>query len=395
MSNDNFNDQTQNPEPMLSEEQESQCRDASQTWASYRASFIERERLFGVMPDDTSHEQTQNPEPMHSDQHPTPQRETTYEMTTDTTNMKEQFNNLYDVLAAGLDHRPEDLAAAVRELPPDETLPPPWLSWLYIADLRCSSWYAKALEVLRQIFPKTVPRPEGFPNNHDVSDELVVELLPDDPEWSCEAHLVPKVLVLKLRGTVEEFTFELQVTAHGDQLQLDVNDPPDAVNAIQFFQRCSRSEGLTVAEQRLRELLPDEEWQRIALTLLAEAGVVEWEELPEYADGWSADDRDEETVDYLRLIERFVDRLEDPQWRLWLAAVVGDWLMALQLAEESGDQELLDVVSQRAEECVNRWLSPVLAENDPSQFFIMLALHQRGPRYGPSHKKCPIGVDRK
>ncbi|NQU26415.1 MAG: hypothetical protein HQ567_34450 [Candidatus Nealsonbacteria bacterium] len=307
-----------------------------------------------------------------------------------TKTLNQRFDNLFTNLAAGLDHLPENLATAVQQLPPDEALPPPWLSWLYIASLQCSSWHSKALELLRQIFPKAIHRPEAFSNSHDTGDELVVQLLPDDPEWSCEAHLVRNVLVLKLRGTVEQFTFRLQVTATGDQLQLGVNDPPDSVNAIQFFQRCSRSEGLTTAEQRLRELLPDEGWQRIALTILEEASVIEWEELPEYAGGWSAHDTEEEMVASLRVIERFVERLEDPRWRLWLAAVVGDWLLAEQLAEEAGDQELIDVVSQRAEQCVSTWLSPVRAADDPSQFFIMQAIHQRGPRYLLDHLRLPL-----
>ncbi len=226
-------------------------------------------------------------------------------------------------------------------------------------------------------------RPKLPSDNHDAGDKLVIQLLPDDPEWACEAHLVQNVLVLKLRGTVEQFAFELQVTADGDQLQLAVIDRPDALNIPQFFQRCSRSTALTTAEQRLRELLPDEGWQRTALTILEEANVIEWEEFPEHAGGWSAYDTDEEMVADLRLTERLVDRMEDPRWRLWLAA--GDWLLAVQLAEEAGDQELIDVVSQRAEQCVNRWLSPAHTEDGSWSRFVVQAIHQRGHTYLRDH----------
>ena len=95
-----------------------------------------------------------------------------------TKTLDQQFADFFTNLAAGLDHLPEDMAAAVRQLPPEETLPPPWFSWLYILLLQCSSWYAKALEVLRTVFPKTIPRPEGFPEDYEKTQRSFPEPQP-------------------------------------------------------------------------------------------------------------------------------------------------------------------------------------------------------------------------
>jgi len=93
----------------------------------------------------------------------------------------------------------------------------------------------------------------------------------------------------------------------------------------------------------------------------------------------------EEMAAHTELIERFVERLEDPRWRLWLAALVGDWLMAAELVEESDDQELRDAVGRRAEQCVSRWLAPTPTEHETRQLHIVRAIHQRGRDYFREH----------
>jgi hypothetical protein len=250
---------------------------------------------------------------------------------------RDRFATLFRILAPPLAEPPSDIGQAIRDLPEPYLLPNSWASWLLFS-LACYHRLQESIERAVQHFaPGCIP-----PSLEMLEQEQPVMLTlnepgiwPDAVELECHCGFGRTTE----RGSDEIITFGLSPQTRGV-----------------FFADVFRSVTTTHGEpswKRLRELHPSNLAIDNGLSDLETAGLVERVSLFDtFVDPDVEPDAYRLSAPALwqrPMIERFCRRWQDRQQRLWLAATVGDWLKADELAERTGAVNILKVTGPRAD----------------------------------------------
>jgi hypothetical protein len=88
----------------------------------------------------------------------------------------------------------------------------------------------------------------------------------------------------------------------------------------------------------------------------------------------------EDVLSHEDAIDRFCDAWENPDRQLWLAALVGDWLAACELALVTGDRDLIELTTRRAAACKDLRCRELLGhwESESKRSNVLLALDDLG-----------------
>jgi hypothetical protein len=239
---------------------------------------------------------------------------------------------------------PADLVSALQRLPEQGALPSPWETWTLIGLARHRArqfWVAAIIQTRLRGAPSDLAdggalgHPEGIPQLGPV---------PGMPEWEYYFHG---------RGCC--------ITHKVDGDQIDVDFYGDSAEYFDTFFYKNYLDSLRAPEQpeqRLRELHPSARAITLSIADLLKAGALT-----------PLDGRDEhpyrlgdEAVEAIDAIESFCSEWADPEERVWLAALIGDWLGADKAA--AGRPELTAMTAPRAEQCRKLWLQRLRSDVD-------------------------------
>lgn len=227
---------------------------------------------------------------------------------------------------------PDNMGAVLRSLPEPGTLPSPWDAWTLIGLARHRArqfWVAEIIRTRLHGAPADLAargalggHPDGVPQSGSV---------PGMPEWKYFFHGIGCCISHKVDGDA-----------------IDVNFWDDSADYFDtFFYTCyldslRRPEP---PEQRLRELFPSTCAVTIAVTDLIAAGAL----TPLSSSDPHPYRLADEALAVADHVDDFCAAWSQPDRRLWLAALIGDWLAADDAAV--GQPKLAEITRPRAARC--------------------------------------------
>ena len=245
--------------------------------------------------------------------------------------MDARFHALLAAFARVDKPEPADLASALRGLPAPGKLPSPWETWTLIGLVRHRERQLWVADIIRTRLRGSLPdlaaigafgHPEGVPQSGPV---------PGMPEWEYYIHGKGCCISHKVNG---------------DAIDVDFWD--DSAEYFDTFFYKNYLESLRhpePPEQRLRALHPSARNVTVAITDLIAGGALT--PLPEHdTHPYRVAD---EVLDSADAIDSFCTAWAGLKRRVWLAALVGDWPAANEVAE--GQTELTAITATRAESC--------------------------------------------
>jgi hypothetical protein len=255
--------------------------------------------------------------------------------------MIQQFYALRRAFERCTQPAPTNLSEAIRALPPIEVLPSLWTTWLFISLLVFRERQRWAKVFVHEHLPEAFPPGRLFQTAQG-GDEFA---LPGAPEWRICLECGWGFGDLIHRETREWITFDL------------TGENTEPIIYVWLFDRHTRPTSRWQPAGRLLELHRSFE----AMIGHAIEDLVAVRYLAPINDDGSDADPDMQPDGY-RLehqiadryaphIQRFCNRWEQATDRLWLAALIGDWLLAHELAQNTGDAELITVTGQLATQC--------------------------------------------
>ena len=284
--------------------------------------------------------------------------------------MKNQFASLFGQLERALATMPSDLFHALAALPAVGALPSPWLIWTLLALVTNRQRQLWALQAVREQLPQMlVP-----PRRHTI-DFRRETFLPQAPEWNVAQY------------SYGELFFHNRVS--GERITPPPS-PDERCLSLQpraFIWQLGQV-AILPAMARLKELYRDPNAVELELCLLARAGLLvapggrrlrprpPLRRTPFQCsgplDGAVLSDM---ALAQMPVLERFLAAWENSAARLWLAAAVGDWPLAQQLAASTGDAALLSLTKRRAGQCRRLQLALIRCHVDPAGPMCAAALH--------------------
>lgn len=231
--------------------------------------------------------------------------------------------------------QPADLVAALQGLPEPGTLPSPWETWTLIGLARHRERQFWVADIIRT---RLRGNPEGVAAIGALDHpEGVAQLgpVPGMPEWEYYFHG---------RGCC------ISHKVDGDAIDVDFYDDTAEYFDTYFYKNYLESlRRPEPPEQRLLQLHPSARAITIPIfDLLAAGALTPLEDRESHPYRLS-----DEIFSELDSIEAFCTAWEDREWRVWLAALIGDWLAAEEAAV--GNQELAAITGSRAEKCRELW----------------------------------------
>jgi hypothetical protein len=244
--------------------------------------------------------------------------------------MDARFDALLAAIARAGELAPADLASALRRLPDPGALPSPWETWALIGLVRHRErqlWVADIIRNRLRGAPAELAgmgalgHPEGVPQSGPV---------PGMPEWEYYFHG---------RGCC------ISHKVQGDAIDVDFWDESAEYFDPFFYTKYLESlRHPEPPEQRLRELHRSTRPIRIAVGDLLAAGAL----TPMSGDS-NPPRVSDAVLDRADVIEAFCQAWANPDNRLWLGALCGDWLAAHDAA--TGRPDIEAVAAARAERC--------------------------------------------
>jgi len=253
--------------------------------------------------------------------------------------MQRQFRSLIGALGRAAKGQPQNLLEAISKLPPVGMLPSPWTTWLYLGLMAWRKRQAWGKELLRKHLPKAVPPCKAL-REQEQPVEMVV---PGAPEWEVSIECDYNFAQLTNRVTEEFLIVALT--------RKDI----ESLIYVESLDRCvgptSRSEPIV----RLLELHPDFGTIRHAIDDLVASNLLRavYDDRSPCPPGMHPNGhllRCRATA-HAEVVEGFFRRWEETGSRLWLSALIGDWLLAHELAVAGGDSRLIAATKPRADEC--------------------------------------------
>jgi len=255
-----------------------------------------------------------------------------------------KYETLFTMLRRACKKLPRDMSAAIRSLPSVGSLPSPWSTWMLFSVFSYLRRQQQGRKLLRKHAPEAIPPAPALYER----DQPIMFHLPGASEWKVELELTtPECAWLHNRVSGEEIRIHVTARhnfpssswfAHVKQYELSdpVIDRLLRLNPTLARIPFSISDYLTlddlVGNGMLRELhcshqaaIRNHEPDSHGLTIWA--------------------------LDKVKLVRRFLKLWDDPARRLWSAALIGDWILASELAIDSNDRKLAEFLACRAEEC--------------------------------------------
>jgi hypothetical protein len=251
-------------------------------------------------------------------------------------NMSGQLVALFTAFRRCREAAPGDVASFLRALPEPGVLPSPWDTWTLIGLSRHRArqiWVDEIIRTRLQGAPAdlaglgALAHPEGVPQSGSV---------PGLPEWEYFFHG---------RGCC------IRHKVDGDAIDVDFwDDSADYFDTFFYKNYLESIRQPELPEQRLRKLYPSARALTIAIHDLLAAGAL----TPFPGRGQHPYRLADKMLAITHDIERFCITWADAGRRVWLAALIGDWLAADEAA--TGQPELSAITAPRAERCLElRW----------------------------------------
>ncbi len=229
-----------------------------------------------------------------------------------------------------------DLESALGTLPDAEYLPSPWVTWTLIGlsrHRRRQLWVAEIVEERLETRPEALARRGvlAHPSNRPPEG-----LVPGLTEW--EYHFHGRGCCLTHRGT-------------GERIDVDFFGPTGEFFDPFFYLNYLKSlHDPEAPEARLIGLHPSFEPIELAIIDLLEAGFL----VPREPGKTHCFRVAEHVVDEEALIDAFCTAWQANENGIWLAASIGDWPLAHELAIRSGNAALVAQTAARAAICETR-----------------------------------------
>ena len=257
------------------------------------------------------------------------------------------FVALFGAMHEALSSPPADIPAAIEQMPAVGTLPPPWTTWLFLSIISHHQRQKWGRQLLHRCLPETVPPSDDL----CFSDQPVECLLPEMSEWKVSIECGdPQYARLCHKVTGEFIVVDVSPRGNRPVLLLD------------FWNRHRQHDPKTdPAAKRLLELHPvvngggvDMDWY--AIPELMNNGLIKGflYGIPNFCrDGLKPDYFviKKRALRHEALVLDFLRVWKEPQSQIWATALIGDWLLAHQLAVKSADKHLIEVTAPRAEAC--------------------------------------------
>ena len=254
-------------------------------------------------------------------------------------NMLRNYRSLIKAFGRAAEAQPQDVLEAISTLPPVGELPSPWTTWLFIALMSWRKRQQWAKDMLREHLPKAIPPCRKFRER----EQPVEMFVPGCPEWEVSLECDYTFAQLTNRVTEEFLIIDLATVDRESLIYVDHLDSCVGPK--------SRSESI----ERLLELHQDFGTIQHAIDDLVAANLLravydDRSPCPPdmHPNGHLLASR---AVVHADVVEGFVRQWKNAGARLWLSAVIGDWLAAHELAVVGGDPQLIAVTKERADEC--------------------------------------------
>ena len=244
-----------------------------------------------------------------------------------------------DNLLAAFDHvdsgAPDDLDEYVRQRLSANNLPSPWVTWTLVG---LSQYRRRQLWAREIAFHRLMSEIPEFRMALE-TDQYLKGFVPDHPEWTFQLTCVESSLDLHNRVT-------------GEVITVGIRD----YDADCGFHRLAFKEWFTefrpqfslAWKQRLEELHPLEDSIGFSMTELTSAKCFEF--LPGDEEG-ELEQLSEKVLARSDSIIAFCEAWENPDNRIWLSALVGDWSALCIAATDNRMAEIANLAKERAEEC--------------------------------------------
>lgn len=291
-----------------------------------------------------------------------------------------QFAALFAAMERALRGLPEDLVAAIYNLPSVGTLPLPWTVFLFLSIIERRQRQKWGQDLIDECLP-------AARDIYELGEQFEC-LLTGHPEWRVEIFGGTQIASLNHRESKEIIYVDVCEDGNGAALLLQ------SWNALR-----RRDQEIDPASDRLLRLCPlprgldlSEYWGTVAyqnvdgdysaVMELQENGLVLARMCGE--DGPAPDDLQpdyfvvgESALQQEELVLEFLSFWKDPAMQLWCSALIGDWMRTHELAVVTGDEKLIRVAAHRAEQCrqdqVRRLIKSI--GDGPAPFYALRGLY--------------------
>ena len=259
------------------------------------------------------------------------------------------FSRLFKALHQAQESPPKKLGKAIRSLPPVGDLPSPRETWLLMTLFAQRQRQLWARQELALRLPSAVPPSDKL----RTLEQPVETSLPGDSPWS-----------VSLECNVDTPFADLRHRETGEVITADISD--DGICPMVFVDKLLREARPTSYWEpvvRLRELYPwavDADW----FDPVVEASLRRSEFVEDYfytechrGTGVHGDGLRLTTtaLQYANLVQDFCKLWRQTTNRLWIAVLIGDWMLAADLVNPMQSAKLKKYLSKQAVMCRDRW----------------------------------------
>ena len=252
------------------------------------------------------------------------------------------FYALRHAFERSTDPPPQNVLEGVRTLPPVGVLPSLWTVWLWIALLVYRQRQLWARTLVRRHMSGAIPPCRRYCQ----ADQPIEMNLPDAPDWDVylECHLGWGTLEHRVTSEIVRFS----ITERRTEPYLSVDYLDGQLWPISRWHPAGR---LVELHPTFRSMI----WH--AIDDLAAVGYLIpisedrrlWRDPDVQPDGHRLNHQIAER--YSPHVLQFYERWQQAENRLWLAALIGDWLLAHELAQQTNDAGLIEFTGAQATEC--------------------------------------------
>lgn len=260
---------------------------------------------------------------------------------------KARIAALFRAMEAACQTPPPNMAKAMRNLAPVGELPLPWTTSLLLYLFAHRQRQIWGQQLLRERLPRALsPTPAMCKG-----DQTVEFYVPGAEEWQVQVECGFGFADLIHRVTGEAMMVDHGTSARGGPIRFHGHD------------QGMRPAGQCDFADRLRDLHPRFDTVWLAIEELELAGIIRG--VDDYGNPMPEDLEPDahrltgRAVKQARLVRGFRRKWAEPSGRLWMAAVIGDWILVHRLAAEQNDQELADYAAGRVEQCRDARLAMV------------------------------------
>lgn len=251
-----------------------------------------------------------------------------------------QFQALADAIEGIPNDPPKNLLEAMHAQPPVGTLPAPRATWLSVSLFDYREQQKLAKELVRKQMSEAIPPSERLCD----LDQPVEMDLPGSSEWKVTLECENGWGILINRTTREMITFGL--TRKDREVIVFLDDFHNFVKPASRLEPAGRALELNFPNGEIWQSVDDLVAARLVDGIDYDGSLHEpWLEPPGYCLNRHL------AAEHAAGMLRFCQQWEDANRRLWLAAVIGDWGLAHELAQATHNAKLIAYTGERAEQC--------------------------------------------